>query len=267
MCGVGETLLFPNIIALTRSLVDEGHFIQIVTNASITKVIHEFIDSDISANKVFFKCSLHYMELKKRGLLKQYAMNVKALMEKGFSITVELVPHDELIEWIDEIKSYCLESFHALPHVTVTRDESKGGIPIDSLLDEEEYRRIWGSFGSALFDVKMDYRKKYEDCHAGLWAVELNLATGELYKCTNNPRLCNIYENIDVEIPFEKVGNECCLPYCFNCHAYITLGLVPGIDAPTYLEMRDRVTDGKRWITDDMREIFRQKLYENNTRV
>jgi len=77
--------------------------------------------------------------------------------------------------------------------------------------------------------------------------------------------LCNIYENIEDEIYFQQVGKECPLPYCFNCHAYLTLGLIPDVKAPTYLEMRDRITcDGNHWIHDKMRTVMNQKLYINN---
>ena len=57
----------------------------------------------------------------------------------------------------------------------------------------------------------------------------------------------------------------CKLPYCYNCHAYLTWGTIADIDTPTYLEMRDRKTcDGKNWINKEMREVMKQKLSENN---
>lgn len=267
LCGVGETLLFAGLLSLVRELVKEGHYIQIVTNATITKVINDFLASDIDPGHVFFKCSLHYQELKERNLLRNYADNVNRLISGGYSITIELVPEDSIVEEINDIKKYCSENFGALPHVTVTRDESYEDNRIATKYSEEEYEKIWGQFDSSMFALKMRYRYRYRYryCYAGLWAAELNLATGELYKCTNNPRLCNIYEDPERPIPFEAVGNKCALPYCFNCHAYLTLGLIPEIKTSNYLEMRDKVmSDGGHWITGAIRNIFEQKLYDNN---
>ena len=267
LCGIGETLLFPELLSLVRELVKEGHYIQIVTNATITRVINEFLDSDIDRGHVFFKCSLHYQELNKRDLLNQYAKNVNNLREGGYSITLELVPDDCIVAEIENIKEFCNENFGALPHVTVTRDESYADNRIDTRYSEDEYERIWGQFDSLMFSLKMRYRYRYRYryCYAGLWAAQLNLATGELYKCTNNPRLCNIYENPELPIPFEAVGSKCALPYCFNCHAYLTLGLIPEIKVPTYLEMRDKVMEnGHHWVSGGIRNIFQQKLYDNN---
>lgn len=265
ICGIGETLLCKELIPIVYELVREGHYIQIVTNATSTRAINDLIGSNIDPEHMFVKCSLHWNELKKRKLLSKYADNVNALMYSGISITVELVPDDDIVDEIPQIKKYCIENFGAMPHVTVTRDESKKDFPIITNYTEEEYEKIWSVFKSSMFDFKIRNRNRYKDCYAGLWAGELNLATGELYKCTGNSRICNIYENPDEAIPFEKVGDRCALPYCFNCHAYLTLGLVPEVNAPDYLGMRDRTTsEGKHWINGKIREVFKQKLYENN---
>lgn len=100
---------------------------------------------------------------------------------------------------------------------------------------------------------------------AGIWSLQMNLETGDINKCIGNPYLDNIYEDLCREIKFEAVGHNCKLPYCWNCHAYLTLGVIDGFKAPTYYDVRDRKTaDGKHWVHGDMAEIFKQKLYENN---
>lgn len=265
ICGIGETLLCKELIPIIKELIDEGHYVQIVTNATNTKAIKEISESSIDPEHLFFKCSLHWKELNKRKLLNTYACNVNLLRLKGISISVELVPDDDIVEDIPKIKEYCMDNFGALPHVTVTRDESKKGFPIITSYSEEEYIKIWSEFESPMFDFKIRNRNRYKNCYAGLWSAELNLATGELYKCTGNPRICNIYENPNDDIPFEQVGEKCSLPYCFNCHAYLTLGLVPEVNAPSYLEMRDRATiTGEYWIKGKIKDIFKQKLYDNH---
>lgn len=267
LCGVGETLLYDGIVDVVDELIKEGHYVQIVTNATLTNVIKKFIQSKIDSKKLFFKCSLHYEELTRLHLLDRFAENVTLLDKWGASFSVEYVPMDSSIELIPEIKNYCIKNFGALPHVTVTRDERTDDYRILSNLSREDYVKIWQDFNSDLFDFKMNNMdsKGYGKCYAGMWAVELNLATGELYKCTNNPRLGNIYQNLDKKIDFEEVGDKCCLPYCFNNHAYLTLGLMPDVNTSTYLQMRDRIkSNGEHWIKDTMRAVFSQKLCENN---
>lgn len=266
-CGAGETMLSRELLPIAKELVDEGHYIQIVTNATLSKKIKEFINSGIDLSKVFFKCSLHYMQLKKNCLLDAFADNVNAIRKAGASITVELVPEDELVPYIDEIKKYSIINFGALPHISVARDESYEDFRILSHYSIDEYINIWKTFESEMFEFKLrhlDSKRKYE-CMAGLWSGELNIATGELNKCLKNERLCNIYENLENGINFEKVGKSCCLPYCINNHAYISLGLIPDIKECTYADVRDRITDKQEhWLNSDIRNIFSQKLYDNN---
>ena len=47
-----------------------------------------------------------------------------------------------------------MERVGALCHVTVARDEKKAEFPILTKYSREEYKKIWGSFHSDLFDFK-----------------------------------------------------------------------------------------------------------------
>ena len=267
LCGVGETLFCENIVEIVDELLKEGHYIQIVTNATPSSIIKKMINSCIDASRIFLKCSLHYEELKRMNMLEIFAKNVEDIEKWGASYTIEYVPTDASVELIPEIKEYCMRHFGALPHVTVTRDERYKDFRVLTEYSLEEYKKIWSQFNSNMFDFKLQYviDSQHSYCMAGLWAAELNLATGELYQCTNNPRLCNIYQDIDKEIVFKEVGMQCCLPYCFNCHAYVTLGLMAEYLSPSYLEMRDRIKkDGTHWIGEKLRDIFSQKLYKNH---
>ena len=84
-------------------LLAEGHYIQIVTNGTITKRFHEIStwESELTLH-LFFKFSFHYMELKKRNCLEKFFDNVQLMRNKGCSISLELMPHDELIPYADE---------------------------------------------------------------------------------------------------------------------------------------------------------------------
>ena len=179
---------------------------------------------------------------------------------------MELAPEDALVPYIEEIKDFSMREFGALPHLTVTRDERYEDLRILTEYPEEEYRKIWSVFNSPMFEFKMDHRKpqRYHNCKAGNWALQMNLETGDILQCVGNRYLGNIYD-LTKELDYQEVGKGCMLPYCYNCHAYLTLGLIPGVEAPTYFEMRDRVTtDGKHWVNETMQDFFSQKLYDNN---
>ncbi len=267
-CGDGETMLYEGLNSVVRELIKEGHYVQIVTNTTITKAIFQLLDSDIDMSHLFLKCSLQYMELKQRNMLDIYVSNVQKLRESGCSVSVEVTPHDELIEYLDELKEYSLSNFGALPHITTARNEERDDFGLLTKLTIEEYKAIWGQFASPMFDFKISNigvaRRGYE-CMAGVWSLKLNLATGELQQCPHHKTIDYIYENIDLPINMEKVGKECKLPYCYNCHAYLTWGTMKEVAAPTYLEMRDRVTEkGAHWIGEEMQVVLSQKLYLNN---
>lgn len=108
-------------------------------------------------------------------------------------------------------------------------------------------------------------KEQRQFCYAGEWSCSLRIDTGDVYQCNGLVCIDNIYDRIDEELHFKVVGNQCPHPHCWNCHAYLCLGVMPNVDAPTYASMRDRVcTDGSRWLNDKVREFFSQKLETNN---
>lgn len=266
-CSEGETLLCKDLIRIVEELIDEGHYISIVTNGTINRTIDELINIKADLEHVFVKFSFHYMEFKRLGLLDSFVENVHKIYNAGCSISIEITPSDEMVPYIDEIKEFSLKAFGAYPHVTVTRDENDKNFKILSDYSFEEYKGLWGNFKSIMFDFKMNNVgiRRTENCMAGVWSLHLNLESGNLYKCIHHPLVDNIYEDIDRGINLEPVMNKCCLPYCFNCHSYLALGVIPDLNTPTYYEERDRkMVNGKHWVRNDIRKIFEQKLYDNN---
>ncbi len=270
LCGAGETLLAPYIVALTRELLEEGHYVMIVTNGLPTKRIQELTD-EIPAElqkHLILKISFHYMELKSRGLLDKYFDNVRRVQHSEISFTVELTPSDDEIPYIDEIKDVCLENLGALCHITVARDDSKPGIPILTALSREEYIKVWGQFDSPLFDFKMQIfgKPRKEFCYNGLWGGHINLKTGTFAQCYHS-RPTRIFDDPSAPIHFRPIG-KCDMAHCYNGHSWLTLGMIPDLITPTYLEMRDRVTaDGRHWVGEEMRNFLNQKLAANNERL
>ena len=150
-CGGGETLLPPQMPDIIRAVLGGGHFVMVVTNGTVTsslKRIAEFPKEYL--DRLLFKFSFHFLELKKRGLLDRFCENVRRMRNAGASISVEITPSDELVPYIDEVKDVCLREFGALCHVTVARDEkNKSKIPILTSLPKADYRRIWRSFSGS----------------------------------------------------------------------------------------------------------------------
>ena len=266
-CGAGETLLAPYIVTLTREMLEEGHYVMIVTNGLPAKRIRELTEEipEVLRKHLILKISFHFTELKKKGLLEHFFANVRLIERSGISFTVELTPSDDEIPYIEEIKDVCIKNLGALCHVTVARDDSKPGIPILSALSREEFVKTWGQFDSPLFDFKMQifghYRKEF--CYNGLWGGCISLDDGSFSQCYGL-RSTKIFDNLSAPIDFCPVGN-CEKAHCFNGHSWLTLGTIPELITPTYLEMRDRVTvDGRHWIGEDMRLFLSQKLSANN---
>lgn len=268
MCGFGETLMVKELPDILYHLAKQGHFIEVVTNATLTSAIDKILDMPFEIRShIEFKCSFHYLELVRLNLLDTYIRNVKKIKEKGCSFTIELVPTDELIPYIDEIKKVCIENFGALCHLTVGRDDKSSDKHILTKLSFEEYRKIWGDFESDLFEFKLStfevQRKEF--CYAGDWSLVVDLPSGETRKCYQTQKTFNIYEDINKPIDFEAVGNNCPEPHCFNAHAYLTLGNIPCLDTPTYEKMRNRrCEDGSEWLNSACKEFLNGKFKDVN---
>jgi len=266
-CGEGETMMAAELNAIIKYLVNDGHYVQIVTNGTIDAAIDDLLACEMDKEKVFLKFSFHYKELVRMGKLEAFYRNIKRCRAAGVSVSVELVASDDLIPMIDEIKKSCMENLGALPHLTIPRDNVSKELKLLTNLSYEEYYQTWKSFESTMFQFKWENLNipRFENCMAGKWSFWMDLESGRITKCMSNPYLDNIYDDISKEIFLEEVGSKCTLPYCYNCHAYLTFGLIEEVDAPTYFEVRNRVTkSGENWITETLRDIFEQKLYSNN---
>lgn len=264
MCGYGETMLCKELPDIVYYVLQQGHYVNITNNGTINKGIEETLRKSHGwLHRLCFSFSLHYIELKKRGLLNTFANNVRKVREAGCSFLVQLNLSDEYIECIDEIKDYCLREFDAYPQVALTRRQGQG-FQIFTDHTDEEYVNYGKSFQSPLFD--MTYQnfkvKRNEFCYAGNWTYTLNLATGELRSCYFcRHAFYNIYDNIDEKVKKLTVGNNCRDSYCVNSSHFMSLGVIPEIRCPSYVDLRDR--DGK-WYTQQMRDFLSQKLYDNN---
>lgn len=268
ICASGETLLPKIVIDYTKAILEQGHYVMIVTNLLASKRLTEIAEFPEELRKrLFFKVSFHYLELKKRNLFNKFFANIDLIKQMGASFTLEITPCDELIPFIDEIKEMSMSHVGAWPHITVARDESIPDYPLLTEYSKEEYKKIWGVFDSKMFDFKISVfgEKRTEYCYAGNWSATLNLMTGTMKQCYSTNYFTNIYKNVDKPIRFVNMGKGCKAPHCHNAHAFLTFGSIPSIETPCYTDLRNRVcVDGTEWLNEEMKSFMSTKLKDSN---
>lgn len=265
LCAGGETLLSPQIIPIIKAILEEGHNASIVTNGTPSVSFDKILEfkSDLM-EMLYFKFSFHYFELVRTNNMDRFFENIKKVRKAGCSFSVDITPHDRLIPFIPEIKKIFMERLGALPHISVARDTTTNQLQILTDLSKEEYRKTWSVFNSAKFDYKIQefLKPHHEFCYAGDRGLSLEVGTGNLRKCDGAPYpkemdFYNIYENPGENIPFEPIGTKCPIAHCYNCHALLTLGLIPELETPNYAEMLDRVDEqGNHWLQPKIRKLY-----------
>ena len=271
ICASGETLIPDYVVDYTKAILSEGHYVMIVTNGTLRKRFQEFATfPNEYLKRLFFKISFHYLELKKRNMLDSFFENVELIKNMKVSFTIEITPTDELVPYIDEIKELSIAKLGAWPHITVARDESKTDYPLLTNYNIEEYKKIWGSFDSMMFNYKMSVfgRKRKEYCYAGNWSFTLNLLTGMMKQCYQTNFFANIFKNPEKPLKFINIGHGCKAPHCHNAHAFLCFGSIPEMKTPYYAELRNRVcTDGTEWLQPEMKAFMSTKMGECNEQV
>lgn len=266
-CADGETLLTKNLDLYVKALVEEGHYAEVVTNLTVSNVLDKFLTWDKALLKrLEFKCSFHYLELKRKGWLNRFAENVHKIWEAGASANIELAPSDELIPYIDEVKEFSLKNFGALPQLTILRDDRTSNIDYLTKMTEQEYDHTWQSFESTFWEFKKTiFGKKQEKyCYAGAWSAYIDLTTGEASGCYGCVSLGNVFENPERPFPSKAVG-KCPFAHCYNGHAMLSMGLIPHLNDVHYGYLRDRKkSDGGTWLQPELRKFFDEKLEDSN---
>ncbi len=268
-CALGETLLSENIVELTYELLEEGHYLSIITNGTFVPKIDAILRfPDELLERMFFKFSFHYAELKRTNLLEIFWRNVDKVKASPCSYSLEVTPCDSLVEDISSVKEeFEKRADGAMPHITFTRDSNKTGLDLLSDLSLEEYKRIWSTFDSDLFDLKCGlYKKKIDQaCYAGNWSYRINVVNGNLQSCYQQELNGTIFDAPQKPLPILTVDHGCNMDYCFNNHAFLAWGDVPDIPCDNYYKVRDRVSKNSiHWIKEPYAAAMQQKLYDNN---
>lgn len=269
LTGNGETMLQSNIVDIIRCLLLEGHYVEVVTNGTIRKNFDEIVKFPRPLlDHLFFKLSFHYKELTRLGILDKFYDTVNLLKKNNIAFTLELMAYDGIEKDIDAIADSCTVNTGAVCQSTIGRSDQKRGRELLSNHTESEYWEIWSKLQSPMQRFKLDIigKKRKEFCYAGAWSLFIDLYTGNAKACYRQPYNQNIFDDITKPIKFCPVGHYCLQPYCINGHAHLTWGLIPELDTPMYLEMRNRIClDGSEWVNNSCKSFFQTKLYQSNT--
>lgn len=268
LCGGGETLIPPEIIDITRKLLEQGHYCEIVTNGLLTKrfeQLSQFPQELLS--RLLFKFSYHYEELLRLSKFDEFFANVRRMRDCGCSFTAELMTYDELIPHLPAAKKICEDNLGAPPILTVGRQNVSKGIPILSDYSKQELREIYKDFNSQMFDFKLSTFdiKRREFCYAGEWLLAVNLGDAYAGQCYKSCFRQNIFDDPERPIKWRTIGHFCRQPHCYNSHMLLTMGLIPELTTPTYAEMKNRKTkDGTEWLKENVKYFYSSKLNESN---
>lgn len=269
LCGGGETLLPEVMLQYIKVLLENGHYIMVVTNATLTSRFEEISKWPKELlERLIFKFSYHYLEFKQKGMLERFFSNVKLMRDRGASFTVEVTPCDELMPYVDECIDYCMKEIGAKPHCTIARDESRPDVlPILTKLPKDKYYQFWSSkFESSLFEFKWKIFEvpRKEFCYAGNWSGFFFLGSGLMTQCNVSQISQDIVKNPDEPIKFPTIG-ICQERHCYNGHSWLALGDIPDMETPTYAELRNRIcADGTEWLQPKFKAFFSQKLKDEN---
>lgn len=270
LCGLGETLLPPEVIELTHLLLEQGHYVAIVTNGTISKRFNELcsIPQDL-LKRLFIKFSLHYLELKRLNLLDAFFENINLIRANNVSFSLELVASENYIPYLDEIKELCIEKVGAYCHVLESRNAAYADLPRLSEGSLLEHIKVWSSFNSPLFNFQQELWgiKQNGFCYAGDYSADLDLWSGNLRQCNQGGFLQNVYTNVDEPIHFLAIGNNCPSEHCFIGYVWQVLcGNILEIPRVyTYSDLRNRIChNGLEWLNPTMKEAFDQNISLNH---
>ena len=267
ICGAGETLIPKDTVKIVKILLKNGHYVNITTNGTMTNRFREIVDDNSKENleRLHFSFSFHYLELVRTNNLEVFFCNINTIKKAGCSFLVQINLNDDYIPYLDEIKRICIEKVGAYPQVAATRKENNlKNVDLLTNYSKEEYLDFGREFNSPLFDFTMlnFNRKVKEFCYAGDWSFVLNLATGRMQRCYACHDSFDIIANPHKPIPFCEIGYHCKSLFCMNSSHFLSLGVIPTIDTPTYAELRNR--DYAGWYSESMKDVLNSKLIENN---
>lgn len=265
--GLGETLIQDTVVEIVHEILKTGNYVNITTNGTLDKRFKQLLDFDKNLLRhlnVSFSC--HIIELEKHNMIDRFFNNIRKVQEAGCSFVLQVNLVDEYIPYWDRIKELALKNVGALPQVALTREETHSGYKIMTKRSFEDYKKIGREMHSPLFEFTINNFNKKQNgfCYAGCWSGTLNLYTGEMTSCYGQGIHQNIYENLNKPILFKPLGC-CCADYCVNSSHYLSLGIIPQNNTPSYASLRNR--ELASWYNNEMKLFLSSKLKDENERV
>lgn len=232
--GSAETLLIEPIVPFIHGLLEYGHIVTVVTNATLTKRIVELVNIKEYRKNLIIKASLHYLELKKRNLLSTYFDNIKYIVESGVSCYPFVTICEEYLPYIEEISEYCFNYLGVKPQCSpclevINSDSTLYHSEFKPEITDELVKRIEKSFDTRIFNEIVKNRKMNPQehfCYAGLWSFGVDFVTGNMYKCHNVPIDKNFYEDKTLELT-EPIACSCGIESCCLQYNFFAEGLIP----------------------------------------
>ncbi len=270
MCGSGETLLAPYTVELVQRMLENGHYVTIVTNGTIRDRLRELCAfQETYKERVFIKFSMHYLELKRKNLMGDFFENIRFVKANHCAFTVELGAADEYVPYIEEILTICQKEIGACPHmIELRRQDDLEAYSRLTKLPLVEHQNAYHALHTNMFDFQQKHwgEKRCEFCYAGDWVMQLAAGSGWFQPCfIGGIPVQNIYENPDEPIRFAAIGENCPWHHCYSSYILLTSGVVPSLKTPCYAEFRDCVdAAGDHWLTPKVAEFFSSKFIESN---
>lgn len=276
LIGGGETLLPPEIIPFVLGLLREGHYVEIVTNLTLQDRIKAIVEGCTPSmrERLLITGSLHYIELKKRGLLDTYFDIINYLRRNGVSCYPLLTISNEYVPLLEEIREVCLERINTLPqcqpafkYLNKSDIFAGGKFLTDPVCDDDFVKKIDKLFQSKVFDfeIKMlpvNQRRLF--CYAGQYGFIVDMKNGKVSKCHGFITNVNFFENLDKIIELEPVACECRVISCACQYRFLGQGFIPELkDIPTYGDIIKTGTLVKKKFLDAMQF----KYYESKKRL
>lgn len=234
--GGGETFLSEETFPIIEGLLQQGHCLNVVTNATITSEIEKLCKLDNELKDHLMICaSLHYLELKRLNLTDTYFENLNKLKKAGISFYMQLTICEEYMPFLQDIKDICLEKVNIEPSISIACDASKNWAKC-SFYNEETYQKINAVFDTEDLDLLNELvydKKRNEFCYAGEWSFVLNMENGNTVSCFAGHNIGNIFKNPKKKIIYTPIIN-CPSDYC-GCGALLLgCGVIPELNFPTF---------------------------------
>ncbi len=265
--AAGETLVSQELPSIVKGLLEEGHFVNITTNGTLSTKQENLLKATRAYHaRLHISYSMHFLELKKRHLIETFFSNIKRAREEGCSILLQINLVDQYIPYLEEIKELSLKYVGAYPQVALTRFDNPRKYEIFTNLSTEEYLGVGNTLDSPLFEFtfKNFNQKRREFCYAGYWTAKLNLGTGMMTGCYGYGFSQNIFEDTSKPISWRPIGNHCPFAYCINSSHFMSQGVIPELEPlPSYADLRNRKE--AQWYTLEAEDFLGHKFVDENS--